>query len=74
MIKGIIFKILISRKVLQKMCSTTTAKGSQLQNCPVKCPKDLTKKIFVKDNQNCRLLFTIGKTGEPVRGKFYFLL
>lgn len=35
-------------------------------NCPVKCPKDLTKKVFVKDDQNCRLLFTLGKAGEAV--------
>lgn len=37
-----------------------------VQNFPVKCPQDLTKKVFVKDNQNYRLLFTLGKAGEAV--------
>lgn len=46
---------------------------NDIQNCPIKCPKDLTKKIFVKDKQNYRLLFTIGKkAGESVRIFFFY--
>lgn len=43
--------------------------GDSQLNFPVKCPKDLTKKVFVKDKQNCRLLFTLGKAGEAVSNK-----
>jgi hypothetical protein len=49
-------------------------KSQKMPNCPcpVKCPTDLTKKIFVKDKQNCKLLFTLGKAGEAVSEKNIF--